>query len=172
MLRAAGIFLILLGGTGLGFCKSREMSGRQKGLREFIQAAAYLKGAVRCGNTPLPDAFEETAGKLTGIQKAFFQQVARELRCYDSRMPGEIFRGCAEKELKKAGFSEQERDLIASLGGRLGYLDKDMQLRQLDLFAEELLHMTELLERELPEKKKLCQSLGILGGILLGILLW
>lgn len=164
--------MILLGGTGLGFCKSREYTRRQKNLREFIQAAIYLKGEIRCGNTALPDAFEEVSRKLTGIQKDLFREASQELRGTDSRMLGEIFRSCAEKKLREAELVESEKNLIISLGERLGYLDKEMQLRQLEIFEEELLRMTELLERELPEKKKLCRSLGILGGIFLGILLW
>ena len=54
----------------------------------------------------------------------------------------------------------------------LGYLDREMQLRQLDVFEEELCRRLDFLACQLPEKKKLCRNLGILGGIFLGVLLW
>ena len=47
-----------------------------------------------------------------------------------------------------------------------------MQLRQLDIFEEELCRRLDFLACQLPEKKKLCRNLGILGGIFLGVLLW
>ena len=47
-----------------------------------------------------------------------------------------------------------------------------MQLRQLELCEEETLRLLENLRKEMPEKKKIYQSLGIMGGILLAVLLW
>ena len=47
-----------------------------------------------------------------------------------------------------------------------------MQIRQIEVFETELSEALENLKKELPEKKKLCRSMGILGGILLGVLLW
>ena len=47
-----------------------------------------------------------------------------------------------------------------------------MQIRQLDLYEEELRHSIEELQAKLPEMKKICQSLGIMGGILLAVLVW
>lgn len=47
-----------------------------------------------------------------------------------------------------------------------------MQIRQLTLYEEELSRFIGALRGELPAKKKVYQSLGILGGILLAILVW
>ena len=47
-----------------------------------------------------------------------------------------------------------------------------MQLRQLELCEEETLRLLESLRKGMPEKKKIYQSLGIMGGILLAVLLW
>ena len=47
-----------------------------------------------------------------------------------------------------------------------------MQLRQLELCEDEIQRFLEELRKEMPEKKKLYQSLGVLGGIFLAVLLW
>jgi hypothetical protein len=47
-----------------------------------------------------------------------------------------------------------------------------MQMRQLTFCEEELQRKTEEFRRELPDKKKVSQSLGILGGILLAVFVW
>ena len=54
----------------------------------------------------------------------------------------------------------------------MGYLDLEMQMKQLTMYEEELTRIMEELRREMPEKKKVYQSLGILGGILLAVLVW
>ena len=63
-----------------------------------------------------------------------------------------------------------EKEKIFSLGERLGYLGMDMQLRQLQLLEEDLENEIQELNKDLKEKKKLYQSLGILLGILLAVL--
>lgn len=54
--------------------------------------------------------------------------------------------------------------------GETGYLGMDMQLRQLQLLEEDLENEIQELNKDLKEKKKLYQSLGILLGILLAVL--
>ena len=47
-----------------------------------------------------------------------------------------------------------------------------MQLKQLTAYEEELSRHIAALHEEMPGKKKVYQSLGILGGILLAVLVW
>ena len=172
MLKAAGIFLIFLAGTGIGFSKSMEFTRREQELRNFLQIAAYLKGAVRCGNASLPEAFLETAGKMEGTYRDFLMCVSASMKDAQGRLFGSIFRDCAEKILTETALSIEEKETVFSFGGRLGHLDREMQIRQIEVFEMELSEALENLKKELPEKKKLCRSMGILGGILLGVLLW
>lgn len=172
MLKAAGIFLIFMAGTGIGFSKSMEFTRREQELRMFLQIALYLKGAVRCGNASLPEAFLETACKFEGVYRKFLMEVSECLKMANGRTCGSIFRDCAEKNLEGTALSAEEKEIVFSFGCRLGYLDREMQLRQIEMFEMELSEALEHLKKELPEKKKLCRSMGILGGILLGVLLW
>ena len=75
-------------------------------------------------------------------------------------------------EIGQLHFTAEEVQLVISLGSRLGYLDREMQLRQLGLYEEELNQHIHELHEKIPEKRKICQSLGIMGGFLLAILLW
>ena len=72
--------------------------------------------------------------------------------------------------LDDQNFTREEKEKIFSLGERLGYLGMDMQLRQLQLLEEDLENEIQELNKDLKEKKKLYQSLGILLGILLAVL--
>lgn len=172
MLKNAGILLILIAGVGMGYSRSRELTLRERNLRLFLQMVICLKGEIRCGNLSLPEAFREIARKLPGIYGEFLEEICLSLREASGRPLGEIYRQCAEQKFKDLDFSRGERELFCSLGGRLGYLDREMQLRQLDLCEEEILRYLDVLRKEMPEKKKIYQSLGVLGGVLLAVLLW
>lgn len=172
MLKAAGIFLIFAAGAGLGFHKSLELTTRERNLSAFLQISIYLKGVIRCGNASLPEAFAQAAARFGGMYGKFLLEIYERMCSSRGESFGEIFRDCAQEQLSGTGFSQREKSLIFSFGERLGCLDREMQLNQLTFFEKELEEELVLLRRELPERKKLCRSLGILGGLLLGVLLW
>lgn len=95
---------------------------------------------------------------------------AEEIKKKKGKPFGEIFRSCARESLDDQNFTREEKEKIFSLGERLGYLGMDMQLRQLQLLEEDLENEIQELNKDLKEKKKLYQSLGILLGILLAVL--
>lgn len=57
-------------------------------------------------------------------------------------------------------------------GRKTGYLDREMQVAQLTLLEEELGYRIKTLKSAMPKQQKTYQSMGILGGILLAVLLW
>ena len=75
------------------------------------------------------------------------------------------------KRLRKEQ-SAEEKERIAQLGERLGYLDREMQLRQLSLYESEFERMIQKAKETAPAKKKLYHSLGVFGGAMLAILFW
>ena len=128
-MKTAGIILILFSGTGLGLCKSMELTARLKILEKLAQLLLLLKGEIRCTGATLEDAFLDR-------------------------------------------LSEEERESFLSLGEKLGYLDREMQVAQLTLLEEELDYRIKILKSAMPKQQKTYQSMGILGGILLAVLLW
>ena len=56
-MKTAGIILILFSGTGLGLCKSMELTARLKILEKLAQLLLLLKGEIRCTGATLEDAF-------------------------------------------------------------------------------------------------------------------
>lgn len=86
--------------------------------------------------------------------------------------PGRIVRQCAMEYLRENALSAEEKERIAQLGERLGYLDREMQLRQLSLYESEFERMIQKAKETAPAKKKLYHSLGVFGGAMLAILFW
>ena len=171
-MKTAGIILILFSGTGLGLCKSMELTARLKILEKLVQLLLLLKGEIRCTGATLEDAFFDVAAKMPGEYRRFMEETARLLQKRPGRTFDTIFRECAVRELPLQKLSAEERESFLSLGEKLGYLDKEMQLAQLTLLEEELSHRIKVLKSAMPKQQKTYQSMGILGGMLLAILLW
>ena len=172
MLKTAGMILILTAGAGLGFCRSYELSCREKSLEEILLMIRWLKGEICSRHASLHDAFWDVSVLMNGQYREFLRKTAEKTETSSGMRFSEIYRGCAVEILGELPLSEREWELFLSLGEKLGYLDLDMQKKHLEFLEEELGRSRDDLRAEMPAKKKVYQSLGVLGGILLAILIW
>lgn len=172
MLKTVGLCLIIVSGAGIGFSKSRELTLRVQALEKILQMVILLKGEIRYGNASLYDAFTGAAAKLPGEYGAFLYDTAKEIENKKGESFSGIFRRTASAHFKSLGLLREEQEQLFSLGEHLGYLDLDMQIKQLEAYEKEVERSAEALKRELPEKKKVYRSLGILLGILLAVLVY
>lgn len=170
MLKAVGLILIIIAGTGLGFSKCFALSEREKNLKSILRMVILLKGEISYGHSSLPDAFAMTSEKMQGKFGEFLKETSLRMMDSPGMRFGQIFRECVQRKLHPLYLTKEEEEALLSLGEHLGYLDLNMQIRQLEMFEKELIFWIENLQAEIPEKKKIFQSLGILGGILLAVL--
>ena len=169
-MKTAGIILILFSGTGLGLCKSMELTARLKILEKLAQLLLLLKGEIRCTGATLEDAFLDAAAKMPGEYRLFLKETAGWLQQRPGITFDEIFRECAVRLLPLYKLSEEERESFLSLGEKLGYLDREMQVAQLTLLEEELGYRIKTLKSAMPKQQKTYQSMGILVSVLSQVL--
>ncbi len=172
MLKLFGILLIVAAGSGIGFSQSFALTRREKALRQLHRMSVLLKGEIQYGNASLWEAFEGAAGKMQGEYRDFLKETARRMQSASCRPFEDIFRECAREKLADAGLSREEEEDLYALGAHLGYLDLAMQIKQLELYQWEVQRSIGELQEQMPGKKKIYQSLGIMGGILLAVLIW
>ena len=174
MLKLAATLMLILGGAGTGYARSRELTEREKNLEILLQILFFLKGEIRCGNSPLPHAFMDIAGQIEGSFSKILLDAAQEMEDSGGSNLAEILEHCIQKR-NFAGAQKNEEEgieILQTLGRRLGYLDREQQICQIELLEAETEERRRKLREKLPEQKKICQSLGILGGILLAVLFW
>ena len=171
MFRIVGCLLIIAAGTGLGFSESLRLSERICTLEMLLQMVICLKGEISSGNASLPDAFCGTAGRMNGKYREFLITAADRMKAGKGEKLSQICRECAENSLKKSCLTHGEKDAFFSVGEYLGYMDLEMQIKQLSLYEKNLEEEISRLKEEASGKKRLYRSLGILGGLLLAVLL-
>ena len=169
MLRVIALCVMTGSCISLGFLKSFGLSGRLSQLKMLKRIVLFLQGEISCARTPLPEAFQTIAGKVEEPFRSFLKDTAEDLKRCGGASFEAVFAAHAEQCLKDSRLTREDLERFSDLGRSLGYLDKSMQLAQLEAYGQELDLTIEEVVKELPVRKKLYRSLGIMGGLFLTI---
>ena len=99
------------------------------------------------------------------------RNVAERADAYDGILFADIFMQEAETAFGDSALTKEDKEELRQLGQYLGYLDISQQENAMALFQQELERKIQAVQAEIPVKKRLYQSLGVLGGIFLAITL-
>lgn len=171
-MKIVGCILVITSSTAIGFFFSNEMKYRLDNLRELRKLIVLLRGDIRFANTALPEAISAIARRNPGIYKTFFQNTAGKLQELSGRTFTEIWKEGVEIDLKDTSLSKKDKENLIGFGDNLGYLDKDMQLNTLELYITNLEEEITEISQKVKEKSYLYNSLGIMAGIFISILMF
>lgn len=170
LLKLIGITLIIGSSAGIGFYFSNYLKNRLTDLGELKKSILILRGEIRYGNTPLPEAIE-AIGRKNNRLSGFFTYIGQELMKLDGIPFYTIWIEGIGIGLKASHLNKHDKETLSKLGETLGYLDKEMQINLINLYIEEL--ETEIKEsfKIMKEKSYLYNTLGIMAGIFIAIVI-
>lgn len=171
MIKILGFICIIAGGSGIGYSMSRQISRRYEELQNLQRMTGMLAGEITYGNTPLPEALSSIGRRLDGSVAVFLDKLSENLMEQPHESLAILFEQKMRENLEKSQLQEKDLEALSKMGSFLGYLDRDMQLRTLKLYQTELEREIQDTYKSMPGKKKLYQSIGIMGGLFLVILL-
>ena len=94
---------------------------------------------------------------------------------FGSTTAGPIIKEVMSQSLEYLGvkkeYTKEEKEELQEAGCSLGTGDRAMQKANLDRYEARLVQRIAELQKGLPERKRLCQSLGIMGGLFLFLIL-
>lgn len=169
MLKLTGALLVIVSCSALGYRKSMCLSKRLQQLMEIRKMVTLLLGEITYRREALPEALCRVAEKTREPFGELLKEVSGRAAGYEGERFSDIFSQTAEKYLKNSQMTEEDKADFSRLGEYLGYMDITMQKNTAALYLEELKNEIQEISQELPGKKKMYQSLGILGGIFLTI---
>lgn len=171
MIRILGAVLVVAASAGIGFSYSFRLGRRLEQLRQLERMTLLLKGEISYGCAALPEALISIGKKMPEPFACFLEKVADRLSGYPDKSFQQVFQEEVEENLKQSALTAKDKEALMQMGAFLGYLDKDMQLRTVDLYLQELEREIKATGESIPGKQKLCRSLGIMGGLFLVLLL-
>jgi stage III sporulation protein AB len=170
MLKLAGVILVLLSGTLIGFRQAARYADRTAQLRQLIHALQRLETEIGFGHTPLPEALERAAAGAAGPVAALFHRTAARLREGGAAVR-DALRAAVDEGWSLTAMREPERSAVIRLGDALGISDREDQIRHLRLAAA-LLQAEEAGARdEQARYGKMWRSLGFMAALLVVILM-
>lgn len=170
-MKIIGCILIITSSAGMGWYFSGELKNRVDDLRELRKLIFLLRGDIRYANTPLPEAVQALSVRHGGKYKHFLTVIAERLNELGGISFCNIWKSAVTKELENTSLSKSDLASLGQLGETLGYLDKDMQINTLDLYISQIEEEIEYLSRSVKEKTYLYNSLGIMGGIFITLIM-
>ena len=166
-----GAVLVVGSCTGFGLGAVRRLKERRCLLEALRQMIFHLRGEILYANAPLSCALLRTGSRGSGWAAALFTESARELE----REGGDPFEVIWKRQVERRSgdtvLSETDRKSLLRFGMNLGYLDRDMQEKTMQLYLEDLEMALERLRREEPDKSRLLFGMGVLSGLFLTVIL-
>jgi len=170
MLKLAGSILVITVSVLYGWQVRRELQEHVEQLVAMKEMFLMLWGEISYTRTPLKEAFLQIASQGKEPFSSFLLKAAEELEENESSM-GCFWNRLVEKESNKFLFNEEERGLLQRAGENFGYLDGQMQLKNLELYMEQAEVLIRKAQKELKDKQKVSSVLSLMCGLFLVILL-
>ncbi len=165
MLKVIGSVVIVVACTGLGFEKVYEMKLHLRQLEELKRIIIFFRSELYYKRTPFIELFENASKSTEGIFGIWLTNLAKELQKHQAARFQETWRKSIEIDLSSSFMNKTEVNALLQLGASLNHIES------LDLYLEQLELSIQRAREEEQNKRKLYQSMGMLGGIFLVILL-
>ncbi len=166
MLKILGSVIILGACSGIGFEKSHELQLHLRQLEELKRIFTLLRSELQYHKPVFAELFERVGRKTEGIWNTWMVTLAQELRMRQEGTFQEIWEQSIERCLKDTALKKEDREELLRLGTCLGCTES------IDLYLAQLECRIQKTREENCTQKKLYQSMGVLGGIFLVIMLF
>lgn len=174
--RIFGAFLVMLASTGMGMYFGSGIKDRLAKLQMLKQHFQVIRGDISYSGTTLPEAIGGMAERLLKTGECmefqrFYQEAARRLQAREGVSFQTVWEEAIEHHLRKTTLTQGDLQLLSSLGGQFGYLDREMQLKTIDLYLARLEEERSREMQKAGEKMRLYHALGILAGAFLVVVM-
>ena len=170
MLKLAGSILIITVSALYGWKVKRELAEHVRQLVGMKEMFLMLWGEISYTRTPLKEAFLQIAFQNKEPFSGFLKKAAEGLKENEESI-GIYWSRLVEQEAEKFLFNQEERGLLQRAGENFGYLDGQMQLKNLELYMEQTEVLIQKAQAELKDRQKLSGVLSLMCGLFLVILL-
>ena len=166
-----GGFIIVMTGFLIGNHFSNEIQKRQKLLTDMYEMFLLIENELRYKRVILSEVFGNVSVKIESPYKEFLQTISFDLQDNLDVGKDKIWSVSVKKCINKADYPENIYLMFERFGEKLGYLDIESQLSNIDLFLNELKKEIDENRERINEKCRLYKSMGIIFGIMLFIVI-
>ena len=165
MSKIVGCIIILVMSAALGFEKAKELTKHRKELEELQRIFIMIQAELTYIKSPLGELFLKLQNKTEGKYQLWMRDISKELKRFQQHTFEEIWNISVENHFKESFLTKIELEELKQIGKNISHTEAiDLFLTQIELFIQ---HTRE----EEKSKKRLYQSMGVMAGIFLVIVL-
>lgn len=138
---------------------------------EMERFLIYMKSEICYAKNPMPAFFREASERNFPYLHGWIEQMAEGLKTASRRTFASVWREAGETWLSEELKEDAVVHSFLRLGDEIGGMDLESQVKCLDLFLRDLGQAAADAKAELPVKKKLYLSLGVMAGVFLAVIL-
>ena len=157
--------MIIAASSGIGFAKSNDLQSHLDQLEEIQKLFYLLRSELQYIRAPFAEMFEKIGKKTKDPYGTWLLNLSERLQRKGTGSFWDIWCLSITDNLKVSQLKEDELEELKNVGKNLEYIES------LDLFIEQMEYRIKNTKEAYRSKRKLCQSMGIMGGIFLVILL-
>lgn len=171
-IKTIGMACILISATILGWYMDRLKILRIQDLEGLKRTLYMLRAEVNYCVTPLPVAIREIIDKNHTRVNCIFEKLLRLIENKTGESISLLWEEAIKNQASNVYLEEEDVENLLSFGQALGYLDKEMQKKNIEIILDYVENQVKKLEKQQEKNGQLYRSLGALGGCLLCILLF
>ena len=156
------IVLVVLISSYIGVLKSKVYINRENEIKNFLNALLILRNKIEYTNMILKDIFKEISEYIYKDNNNVFERVYR--------LDGNTRKNFENEILKSEVFLDEDKSVILDFVRSLGKLDKLSQIKSIDICYNFLIKNLENAKEEKFKNVKMCKTLGIVIGLVIGII--
>lgn len=171
MQKLIGIICIITASAGMGYRRGIELTRELSELQEIRKIFLMLRSEVEYAQSPMDDAFYQIGERLSGHYQRWLCSLAENLEQRTGQNFQEIWEISVQSCLLESHLSRKNLGFLKNMGANLGHYDRTMQIGAIDLYLEQLKLSIQNMQEEIPEKRRILNCLGVMGGIFVAVIL-
>lgn len=171
MQKFIGCVLIVLASSGMGYFRGMELQQHLSEIEGIRQLFLMLRSEIKYTKAPLGEAFYHIGRRMDGIYKKWLDGLAEKLEEKSGAVFTNVWSESIDTYLKGTCLQKEDLKQLKEVGAHMGYLDEEMQIGAIDLFLEQLEVEIQVMRQNIATQRRLCNCLGVMGGVFLAVVL-
>ena len=165
-----GALLIIFASAAIGRFFAMAYRDRPRQLRQLRTALQSLETEITYGLSPIGEAAERLAGQLPEPGKSLFATFADRLNSGNYHLPA-AWKAALDEVWPHTALKNAESEILRQFGETLGQSDRENQQKQIRLVLSHLEREENDAREDQGRYEKMLNSLGLLAGLLLALIL-
>lgn len=172
MFKLSGAALIITACTYYGFYLSSNLYMRTRIIQSLITALHYIKAQIGYASSTLPDIFMDLSVNSDNCYvQEMFSYAAKTLSGEGIVTYEAVWEVAVNVLNRRKILKKDELNVMYELSHFNSYIDKNMQVQNLELSIERLKRINENVAMDIAPRMKICRIGGITAGVFIAIML-